>query len=223
LNSAIAKIKMPGVIGTGWAISFAGSLPGGTIALTILQIAAVKGFWAAVFFSLGDLLAEVAFVRILLIGLGWVEGQKKLLRILDGISGVVLLILAIGSARSALYPDAGGPILVNNSMHPFVFGIVLRVLIPTLIPYWLGICTMLFSAGTLVKKSSCYNRFVIGLGLGTFSAHLLYAVGGLFAKDFIIQWNVAVQWLLVVFFGAMAVVQLRKVLRPPAGNTTTPS
>ena len=195
------------------AISFLGSLPGGSIALTILQIAAVKGFWAGVFFSLGDLVVEVLFVRILLIGLGWLEGQKKLLRILEGISGIVLLLLAFFSFRAALYPESAGQILVNNNLHPFLFGMVVRALIPTLIPYWLGICVALFSTGTLVRKASCYNRFVIGLGLGTFSAHFLYVVGGLFAKDFIIEWNVAVQWLLGVFFGVMGVMQLRKALR----------
>jgi threonine/homoserine/homoserine lactone efflux protein len=212
LNSTLAKIKMPGVIGTGWAISFLGSLPGGSIALTILQIAAVKGFWAGIFFTLGDLMIEMLFVRLLLIGLGWLEGQKKLLRLLDGISGVVLLLLAYGSFRAALYPDTESQILLNNNFHPFVFGIALRTAIPTLIPYWLGICVLLFSNGTLVRKASCYNRFVIGLGLGTFSAHFCYVVGGLIAQDLIMEWQVAVQWLLGSFFGVMGMMQLRKVL-----------
>ena len=210
MNSAIAKIKMPGVMGTGLAISFVGSLPGGTIALTILQISALKGFTAAILFSLGDLLAEMLFVRIILIGLGWLEGQRKLLRILDGVSGVVLAVLAVGSFRAAFYPENEDQVLINNNLHPFFFGIALRSVIPTLIPYWLGICAMLFSNGTLVRKASCYNRFVIGLGIGTFCAHLIYAVGGIFAKDLIIKWNVAFQWLLFAFFGFMAVVQLRK-------------
>jgi LysE type translocator len=211
LNKALAKIKMPGVIGTGWAISFAGSLPGGTIAVAILQIAALKGFWAAVFFMLGDLVVEVLFVRLLLIGLGWLEGKHKLLRLLDAVSGVVLLLLAIGSFRAAIYPEDGGQILINNHLHPFLFGILLRVAVPTVIPYWLGICVVLFSNGTLVRKAACYNRFVIGLGLGTMTAHLCYIVGGLFAKDLIIEWQVAVQWLLGAFFAVMAVVQFRKV------------
>jgi hypothetical protein len=37
-------------------------------------------------------------------------------------------------------------------------------------------------------------------------------VGGLIAQDLIMEWQVAVQWLLGAFFGAMGMMQLRKVL-----------
>ena len=206
----ISKLRMSGVFGTGWAISFAGSLPGGTIALAIIQISALKGMTAGILFSLGDILVEIIFVRLLLSGLGWLDGRKQYLRVLNWVSAVVLFALAAGSIRSAFQPESAGTIFVDNGMHPFVFGVVLRSIIPTLIPYWLGICVMLLANGVLERKPSGYNRFALGIGLGTLTAHLIYVAGGSLARQWITDGQVYIQWALAILFLVLGVAQLRK-------------
>ena len=87
--------KLLKVFFTGLLISFLGSLPLGTLNIAAMQIAISDTVISALLFSLGSLSAEVVYVRLSLIAMDWVRRQKKLFKILEWVTLVIVVALAI--------------------------------------------------------------------------------------------------------------------------------
>ena len=68
---------------TAWVISFAGSLPVGTLNVAALQISMAVGIRSAFSFSAGAILMETAFVWVALVAMHWVLQRAWLLRVFD--------------------------------------------------------------------------------------------------------------------------------------------
>src|SRR6476620_7582685 len=95
--------KLMRVFFTGLLISFLGSLPLGTLNIAAMQIAISDGYRPAILFSLGSLTAEMVYVRLSLIAMDWVTKQKKLFRILEWVTLVIVVALAVSSFYAALH------------------------------------------------------------------------------------------------------------------------
>src|SRR5215467_6193366 len=94
----IVFLKMPKLVRiffTGMLISFLGSLPLGTLNVATMQISITEGVRQALLFSTGSLLAEVVYVRISLVAIDWIRKQEKLFRILEWLTLLIVLALAI--------------------------------------------------------------------------------------------------------------------------------
>src|SRR6187549_3140647 len=89
---------------TGLFISFLGSLPLGTLNIAAMQISISDGLQPAILFSLGSLTAEMVYVRLSLIAMDWVRKQQKLFKILEWLTLLIVLALAITSFYAALHP-----------------------------------------------------------------------------------------------------------------------
>ena len=159
---------------TGLFISFLGSLPLGTLNIAAMQIAISDGIQPAFLFSLGSLTAEVVYVRLSLIAMDWVRKQHKIFRVLEWITLLIIVALAVSSFYAALHPQVHENVILSSTLHRYFLGLTMSALNPVQIPFWFGWSTVLFTKAILLPKTSHYNSYIIGIGLGTLFGNAVF-------------------------------------------------
>ncbi len=199
----------------GYFISFTGSLPPGIITLGVLQASLTGGFWAGIWFSLGALLVEGAFVWFTLEGMAWLSARKKWFKILEILSLGVVAVLAIGAGWVVFHPKTvvASAIFLPPGLTPFFAGMLLRLLTPTLIPFWLGWNTTLFSRGLLLPHAGQYRAYLGGIAAGTVSAHTLFILLSTVANGVLKNIQTGANWLIFIALATAAVLQIWKLGR----------
>lgn len=163
----------------GLGISFLGTLPLGTLNVAAMQIAVTDGLQPALMFSLGALLVEICYVRLSLVAMDWVRKQEKIFRLLNWITLIIILALAISSFIAASHPSGDGKnVILSNTMPRFLLGLTMSAINPVQIPFWFGWSTVLFTKNILQPKPSHYNTYISGIGIGTFLGNAVFIFGG---------------------------------------------
>lgn len=159
-------------------ISFTGSLPVGTLNVSITHLVVDGHVGAAILFGLGALLVEAGLVRAALVTVKRLEGMKHLWRWFRLLACIVILVFAVISLEAAWHEvdtRAAFPIIGDR---PFVSGVVLSLLNPLHLPFWMGWTAVLRSRGFLSDTRREYNGYVLAIGLGTGIAFLVYGLTG---------------------------------------------
>jgi threonine/homoserine/homoserine lactone efflux protein len=194
-------------------ISFLGSLPLGTLNVAAMQIGIQESIPDAVYFSLGSLLTEMIYVRISLVGINWIQKQKRLMKIMEWLTLFIILALAIGSFIAATKngAEAKNEFLKNN-MHRFFLGLIMSAINPVQIPFWFGWSTVLFTKKILEPVKAQYNSYIIGIGLGTLMGNCVFIFGGKWAVQRIANSGQYLNWVIGGIFTVTAIIQLIKML-----------
>ena len=198
----------------GLIISFLGSLPLGTLNVAAMQIGIQESIKDAMFFSAGSLLVEMIYVRISLVGIDWVRKQERLMKIMEWITLVIIVALAVGSFIAAT--KEGGQaknVMLNNNMHRFLLGMFMCAINPVQIPFWFGWSTVLFSKKVLEPVNAQYNTYIIGIGLGTLMGNAVFIFGGKILVQKIANSEQYLNWVIGGIFALTALIQLWKILR----------
>lgn len=198
----------------GLIISFLGSLPLGTLNVAAMQIGIQESIKDAMFFSAGSLLVEMIYVRISLVGIDWVRKQERLMKIMEWITLVIIVALAVGSFIAAT--KEGGQaknVMLNNNMHRFLLGMFMCAINPVQIPFWFGWSTVLFSKKVLEPINAHYNSYIIGIGLGTLMGNAVFIFGGKILVQKIANSEQYLNWVIGGIFALTALIQLWKILR----------
>ncbi len=203
----LAKVFLWGMI-----VSFLGSLPLGTLNVAAMQISIQESISNAIWFSLGSLLTEMIYVRISLVGINWIRKQKSLLRWMEWITLAIVLALAAGSFIAAMQEHHSKNVMLNNTIHRFLLGVILSAISPMQIPFWFGWSTVLFSKNILQPKSSFYNLYIVGIGLGTLMGNFIFIFGGKLIVDKLNTNQSILNWVLGGIFALTAVIQLVRIL-----------
>jgi threonine/homoserine/homoserine lactone efflux protein len=164
----------------GMLISFLGSLPPGALNITAAQITAGQGQQAAVIFALGSALAEAVIVRLALTGMKKIIAHRRLLQILELVTAGLLLAMTVGCFIAASGMGGIANILPDYHLPPFVTGVLLTIINPLHIPFWLGWTSVLMDKQVLSPVPVQYNWYVAGAGLGTFCGFLAFIYTGQF-------------------------------------------
>lgn len=145
-------------------ISFAGSLPPGTLNTGITSLVVSRGLAAVMFFGLGAILVELLIVWLALRSIGFIRNWFNL-------AGCgVILVLAVASFRS------GDPF--SSIPNPFFAGLVLSALNPLHFPFWLGWSMLLRSKRLLDAGTADRMVFVVAAGVGTAAGFIVYGAAG---------------------------------------------
>ena len=176
-------MKLLRIFLTGLFISFLGTLPLGTLNIAAMQISVSDGIRPAILFALGALFVEVIYVRLSLVAMDWVRRQKKIFRMLEWFTVLIILALAISSFVAAADPEQKKNVLLSESIHRFWLGVILSALNPVQIPFWFGWSTVLFTKKILQPKNDQYNIYILGIGVGTFIGNLVFIFGGRLIVD----------------------------------------
>ena len=205
--------KLPRIFLTGLFISFLGSLPLGTLNIAAMQIAITDGIQPAILFSLGSLTAEVIYVRVSLMAMDWVRKQQKLFRILEWITLLIVVALAVSSFYAAIHPTVQKNVILSSTLHRYFLGLVMSALNPVQIPFWFGWSTVLYTKKILVPKASNYNVYIIGIGLGTLLGNGVFIFGGKLIANKLDRNQHVLNWVIGGIFAITALIQIWKMSR----------
>jgi threonine/homoserine/homoserine lactone efflux protein len=168
---------------TGLCISFLGALPLGTLNVAAMQISASEGILQAIYFSVGALIVEMIYVRISLVAMDWVRQRKQFFRMLEWISILIVVALAITSFMAASKQSGGKNIILSSMLPKFLLGIAMSAINPVQIPFWFGWSTVLFTKKILKPVNRDYHFYILGIGSGTFIGNSVFIFGGRFIVD----------------------------------------
>lgn len=167
----------------GFGVSFVGTLPPATLNVATMQITVQESILNAFYFTLGCIVCEMTFVRISLVGIKWLQHQKKLFRWMEWITFALIAVLALGSFVAAGKAGTQKNVVLNNDIPRFILGLGMRVISPTQIPFWFGWSTILYSKKILEPRNDFYNLYIIGIGLGTLLGSCVYIFGGKYVVE----------------------------------------
>ena len=164
----------------GWAISisFLGSLPLGTLNVSVANYAFRHEPGAAIGFSAAAIFVEMALVRVALAAVRRLERLTRFFRFFNVLTCVILLLLAGNSLLAAWQMKAFRAGLPVTFLNPIVSGFILSLTNPLHLPFWMGWTALLRSKKILDDRPGSYNVYVLAIGLGTGAAFLLYGVAG---------------------------------------------
>jgi len=194
-------------------VSFVGSLPLGTLNVAAMQISVSDGVTSAMLFSLGSLLVEIVYVRLSLVAIDWIRKQEKFLRILEYVTLLIVITLAVSSFYAALHPGVNKNIVLSSTLPKFLLGVVMCAVNPVQIPFWFGWSTVLFTKKVLLPKASHYNSYIVGIGIGTFIGNCIFIFGGLLIANKINNNQHIMNWVIGGIFAITALLQAWRIWR----------
>jgi threonine/homoserine/homoserine lactone efflux protein len=198
---------------TGMLVSFLGSLPLGTLNVAAMQISVSEGIIAAMLFSAGSLLVEIIYVRLSLVAMDWIRKQEKLFKILEYITLLIVITLAVFSFYAALHPGEKKNIVLSSTLPKFVLGAAMCAVNPVQIPFWFGWSTVLFTKKILLPRQDHYNLYIMGIGIGTFAGNCVFIFGGLLMVEKLNANQNILSWVIGGIFAITAIIQVWRILR----------
>jgi threonine/homoserine/homoserine lactone efflux protein len=199
----------------GITISFLGSIPLGTLNVAAIHIAVQDGLYSASLFGAGAVLIEIAYTRIALIAMNWMQKQQKLVRLLEWFTILLLLAMATGSFIAAMRKSGLENALPVHSSHPFLLGILLSSTNPMPVSFWFGWSTILLNKGILSPNKVFYNVFVAGIAIGSILGFAVFIFGGNYLVNQVKTNQNILNWLIGTVMLITAFIQLYKTLKRP--------
>jgi threonine/homoserine/homoserine lactone efflux protein len=164
----------------GMLISFLGTLPPGALNITATQITAQQGQGAAVVFAVASMLTEVIIVRLALTSMKRIIARKRLFQILELLTAALLLAMTVGCFIAATKMGGLANIFPDYHLPSFSTGVLMTLINPLHIPFWLGWTSVLINKGVMSPAPVQYNWYIAGIGLGTFFGFLAFIFTGQF-------------------------------------------
>ncbi len=160
----------------GFAFSFVGSIPPGVINISVLQHSVSGHFRAALRFALAAALIEYPYAYIAVRFESWISASPYMVSKFHLMATVVMLVLGILNLWSSKSPS---PKLEKLNASGFRKGVLISLLNPLAIPFWIGITAYVRTLGWIPEMSLTQVAiYVSGISLGTFALLLLIALLG---------------------------------------------
>lgn len=192
----------------GMLVSFLGTLPLGTLNIAAMQIAIAESVRSAMLFSLGALTAEMIYVRISLVAMDWVRKQEKIFKLLEWLTLLIVVALAVTSFIAASNPHESKNVILNNNLPSYILGMTMGAVNPMQIPFWFGWSTVLFTKKVLLPNRHHYNFYTIGIGIGTLIGNSLFIFGGRLIASKIQNNQSVMNYVIAAIFVVTALIQM---------------
>lgn len=192
----------------GMLVSFLGTLPLGTLNIAAMQISITESARNGLLFAFGALTAEVIYVRISLLAMDWVRKQAKLFKVLEWLTLLIIVALAVTSFIAATNPHTSKNVLLNNNLPSYLLGLAMSAVNPMQIPFWFGWSTVLFTKGILKPDNTQYNFYTIGIGIGTLIGNSVFIFGGRLVASRIQNNQSVVNFAIAGIFTITALIQI---------------
>lgn len=166
-----------------FVISYIGSIPPGTINVSVMQLSILKKHRAAIFFALAASIVEFVYAGITVQFHIYLNTHPTIANYFRVVTSVALIGLGLWNIFSK---STSSSIKVDTKVtgrHGFLRGLLLGFLNPMTIPFWLAITTYLENDGLVKVTEFGYWMYLIGLSFGTFCLLLTVdALGKQFTK-----------------------------------------
>lgn len=149
----------------GAVMSFVGSIPPGTLNVLVLQMGLQKKFKQAMRFALAVALVEYPYAWIAVEFEHWIMSSPQLTKNFQLVGAIVMTSLGIFNIRTTRRP-------INFSVKfqesGFVKGLILSLLNPQAIPFWIAVTAYLKMQGWIELNSAWQiHSYVLGTSVGT--------------------------------------------------------
>lgn len=151
-----------------FAISYVGSIPPGTINVSVMQLSILKKHRAAIFLSIAASLVEFVYAGLTVQFHLYLNTHQEIANYFRVITAVALIGLGLWNL---LATTTSSSIKVDTNLtgrHGFSRGLILGILNPMTIPFWLAITTYLENDGLIDVTALGFWTYLIGLSSGTF-------------------------------------------------------
>lgn len=191
----------------GFFFSFIGTIPPGTINLTIIQLGLEKKISIAWRFAIAASVMEYPYAWIAVEFAEMVTSSPMIVENMQLITAIVMTVLGILTLWSSSKPTKLTSALSESG---YMKGIVLSILNPLAIPFWVGTTAYLDSLNWIELSTPIrLQSYLIGLCLGTFVILMLMAF---LAKKIVSQfqqssWIGKIPGLTLIILGIYAFIQ----------------
>ncbi|GAB4233302.1 MAG: hypothetical protein Tsb0034_06480 [Ekhidna sp.] len=166
-----------------FVVSYVGSIPPGTINVSVMQLSMLKKHRAAIFFALAGSLVEFLYAGLTVQFHLYLNTHPTISGYFQVITSVALIGLGVANIFSK---STSQSIKVDTRLtgrHGFVRGLILGFLNPMTIPFWLAITTYLENDGWITVQGLGFWTYLFALSSGTFCLLLTVdALGKRFTK-----------------------------------------
>ena len=192
----------------GVIINAIGYLPPGNINLTVVQITVTRGIKQALYFILAFATVEVFFTLGVMRFVQWLSSEIKVGQFIDIVMIVMFLILGISTWRSRKdMPKAD-----YSKKDSIRYGMLLGVLNPMQIPYWLFVGTYLIAHEWIDIGYVSLTIFSLGSGLGAALALYGFARFAQYIKTRFMLNNYILNKAIAVFFFSLSAYHIFKLI-----------
>jgi thiol-disulfide isomerase/thioredoxin/threonine/homoserine/homoserine lactone efflux protein len=195
-----------------FSISFVGALPIGTLNTNVANFALNGDFTGAAWFGFAAILVEVVIVRIALVVVDQLVRLKKLFKILSVAFCVAILVLAYKTLEAAFHMRNFQDVLPFVGMNPFYSGLLLSLLNPLHLPFWMGWTAVLKSRKVLSNETRAYNIFILAIGTGTLLSFIIYGIAGNYLMNVLKAQHNLINWILGLTLLMTGLVQAYKLI-----------
>ncbi|MBK7649788.1 MAG: LysE family transporter [Flammeovirgaceae bacterium] len=156
----------------GLIFSFLGSIPPGTLNLAVLQLGMEHKIKTAIRFSLAVAIIEYPYAWIAVVFEDWVTSSPLIIDNFQLITAVVMIVIGAFTLWSARKPSEFS---VRFNESGFRRGIILSILNPMAIPFWIGITAYLKAQGWVdLSTQSLLHSYVFGTSVGVMILLVLF-------------------------------------------------
>jgi threonine/homoserine/homoserine lactone efflux protein len=157
----------------GFVLSFIGSIPPGTLNLAVLQLGMEYKIKAALRFALAVSIIEYPYAWIAVVFEDWVTASPIIVDNFQLITAIVMTVIGAFSVWSARKPSEFS---VRFNESGFRRGLVLSILNPMAIPFWVAYTAFLKSQGWIDLSSQWFvHSYVLGTSVGVMALLTLFA------------------------------------------------
>ncbi len=162
-----------------FVVSYIGSIPPGTINVSVMQLAIQKRRRAAIFLAFAASAVEFVYAGFTVQFHILLTSNPTLATYFKIITSLALIGLGLWNIFSKITSES---VIVKGvkGRHGFMRGMLLGILNPMTIPFWLAITTYLENDELVSVDGFCFWMYLIGLAAGTFC--LLLTVNALGSK-----------------------------------------
>ena len=163
----IVQVFLAGLI-----FSFLGSIPPGTLNLAVLQLGMEHKIKTALRFSIAVAIIEYPYAWIAVVFEDWVTSSPVIVDNFQLITAIVMIVIGGFTLWSARKPSE---FAVKFNESGFRRGIVLSILNPMAIPFWIGITAYLKAQGWInLSSQALLHSYVLGTSVGVIILLILF-------------------------------------------------
>ncbi|MEM6814988.1 MAG: LysE family transporter [Bacteroidota bacterium] len=151
-----------------FVVSYIGSIPPGTINVSVMQFSILKKHRAAIFFSFAACITEFVYAGITVQFHIFLNNNPSIAIYFRIITSMALIVFGLWNSFSKATSSSTKVDTKVTGKHGFLKGLLLGLLNPMTIPFWLAITTYLVNDGLVRVTELGYWVYLIGLALGTF-------------------------------------------------------
>ncbi len=149
------------IILQGFFLGLSISLPVGPTNIEVLRRGLREGWKSAILFALGNLVALVIYLLLIIFGLSFLT-QSKLFNTLLSFFGIIVLFYLSYSAIKDFFSKKEFKLDTKvDSKKNFIPGMILTISNPVVLLFWTGILSSSFNN----KQSTLFHGFLLSLGI----------------------------------------------------------